>query len=104
MKVEVWGANVFDLMNFPGIKVEFLRYKGCDNESCGHIEHDPIDKVYLVTFPEGTIVKKLDKPDATEYQVPDGPTVRIIPGGDFHDKVIIMETKRKPKDIKMGLG
>jgi len=104
LEVEVWGANVFDLINFPGVKVEFLRYKGCDNESCGHIEHDPIDKVYRVTFPEGTKVKKKDQPNSTEYELPDGPTIRIVHGENFHDKVLIIETKKKSKEPKMGLG
>jgi|YNPMSStandDraft_1061717.scaffolds.fasta_scaffold06241_4 hypothetical protein len=104
LEVEVWGANVLDLMNFPGIKVEFVRYKGCDNESCGHIEHDPIDKVYKVTFPEGTKVRKAPQEKGTEYEVPDGPVIRIVQGGDFHDKVLIMESKKKSKEPKMGLG
>jgi len=104
LEVEVWGANVLDLMNFPGIKVEFVRYKGCDNESCGHIEHDPIDKVYKVTFPEGTKVRKAPQEKGTEYEVPDGPVIRIVYGGDFHDKVLIMESKKKSKEPKMGLG
>ncbi|MEM2126166.1 MAG: hypothetical protein QXQ53_07205 [Candidatus Methanosuratincola sp.] len=105
LEVEVWGGKVLDLVNFPGIKVEFLRYRGCDNESCGHIEHDPIDKVYRVTFPEGTKVRKKDQPNSTEYELPEGPTIRIVHGGDFHDKVLIIETKKtKSKELKMGLG
>ncbi len=104
LEVEVWGAKVLDLMNYPGVKVEFVKYRGCDNESCGHIEHDPIDKVYRVTFPEGTKIKK-EGSGSTEYALPDGPTVRITHGGDFHDKVVIIDAKKtKTKEPKMGLG
>ena len=91
--IEVWGANVHDLLDVEGVTVRLDHWKGCD-DACAETDHDPIGKVYRVKFPEGTCSNKV-KDNMTDYALPKGHMVRVVNGGNFYDKVIVFKFGKK---------
>uniref|UniRef100_A0A7C3F5Y9 Uncharacterized protein n=1 Tax=Candidatus Methanomethylicus mesodigestus TaxID=1867258 RepID=A0A7C3F5Y9_9CREN len=91
--IEVWGANVHDLLNIEGVTVKLVRWKGCD-DSCVETDHDPVGKVFSVKFPKGTSSNKV-KDNITDYTLPTGQIVRVVNGGNFYDKLIVFDFKNK---------
>jgi hypothetical protein len=91
--IEVWGANVHDLLDIEGVTVKLSRWKGCD-DACAETDHDPIAKVYRVKFPDGTCSNKV-KENIMDYTLPKGHTVRVVRGGNFYDKLIVFRVGKK---------
>jgi hypothetical protein len=91
--IEIWGANVHDLLDVEGVTVKLARWKGCD-DACAATDHDPIAKVYEVKFPEGTCSTKV-KDNVTDYALPEGYAVRVVNGGSFYDKVAVFKLGKK---------
>jgi len=91
--IEVWGANVHDLLNIEGVTVKLARWKGCD-DACVETDHDPIAKRYRIKYPNGTCSNSV-KDNITDYSLPKGQMVRVVKGGNFYDKLIVFKFGKK---------
>ncbi len=101
-EVVVWGADLQSLLEVPNVSIEFSHWKGCD-DSCASIDHDPLGKVYNITFPTGTKREKV-KENIEDFTLPDSTLVRVVNNGEFYHKVIVFPKKRRKPEPEENIG